>query len=185
MCYSDRILGPVVDFGHDWVILSGIACHGQWPTDVVQRGNPLDAPVNFVFRDDILSNGISFQTLDAHGFLERLRNLGRHRRGDVYVVTAMDAETYGHHIAGWVEAFLGEVYRALRPEATGLSARQEGVQPGLVTVGYVGSAVGKRPIRVSGRRTATARGGSTRFRTTSWAWSATTKRRPRSFDSPR
>ena len=150
LCYSDRILGPVVDFGHDWVILSGIACHGQWPTDVVQRGNPLDAPINFIFRDDILSNGISFQTLDAHGFLDRLRNLGRHRRGDVYVVTAMDAETYGHHIAGWVEAFLGEVYKALRPEVTGLSVRQEGASQRLVTAGYVRSAVDEaRPVRVS------------------------------------
>ncbi len=141
MCYSDRILSPVVDFGHDWVILSGIACHGQWPTDVVQRGNPLDAPINFIFRDDILSNGISFQTLDAHGFLDKLRNLGRHRRGDVYVVTAMDAETYGHHIAGWVEAFLGEVYKELRPESTGLLARQEAASPRLVTAGYARSVV--------------------------------------------
>jgi len=146
LCYSDRILGPVVDFGHDWVILSSIACHGQWPTDVVQRGNPLDAPVNFVFRDDILSNGISFQTLDAQGFLHKLRNLSRHRRGDVYVVTAMDAETYGHHIAGWVEAFLGEVYRELRPEMTASPVQQP--SRGLVTAGYVRGAAGEAdPIR--------------------------------------
>jgi hypothetical protein len=140
MCYSDRILGPVVDFGHDWVTLSGIACHGQWPTDVVQRGNPLDAPISFIFRDDILSNGISFQALDAHAFLEKLRNLGRHRRGDVYVVTAMDAETYGHHITGWVEGFLGEVYRAVRADMAGSPAQQPANSRGLVAAGHVPAA---------------------------------------------
>lgn len=145
LCYSDRILGPVVDFGHDWVLLSGIACHGQWPTDVVQRGNPLDAPISFIFRDDVLSNGISFQALDAHAFLEKLRNLGRHRRGDVYVVTAMDAETYGHHIAGWVEAFLGEAYRELQQET---AAREGAHSRGLVPAGYVRSTAGEAgPIR--------------------------------------
>jgi hypothetical protein len=108
---------------------------------VVQRGNPLDAPINFVFRDDILSNGISFQTLDAQGFLDKLRNLSRHRRGDVYVVTAMDAETYGHHIAGWVEAFLGELYRALRPDTTDLPLRQTGHSDELVPAAYVRSGV--------------------------------------------
>ncbi len=148
LCYSDRILGPVVDFGHDWVILSGIACHGQWPTDVVHRGNPLDAPISFVFRDDILSNGISFQTLDAHGFLDKLRNLGRHRRGDVYVVTAMDAETFGHHLAGWVEAFLGEVYRALAPREAGVSARHGPHSEALVPAGYLhGGASGRDGLR--------------------------------------
>lgn len=150
LCYGDCILGPVVDFGHDWMLLSGIGCHGQWPTDVVQRGNPLDAPINFVFRDDILSNGISFQTLDAQGFLDKLRNLGRRRQSDVYVVTAMDAETYGHHIAGWVEAFLGEVYEALRPETTDLSVRQAAHSEGLVPAAYARSGVREgSPVRAS------------------------------------
>src|SRR3990172_241364 len=117
MCYSDRILGPVVDAGHEWMVLSGVACHAQWPVDVVYAGNPLDAPICFVFRDDVLSNEVSFQNIDSTRFLERLRDLGRKNPGDTYVVTAMDAETYGHHIKGWEQAFLGQTFAALRPQA--------------------------------------------------------------------
>jgi hypothetical protein len=34
---------------------------------------------------------------------------------NIYVVTAMDAETYGHHIQGWERIFLANVYEELEP----------------------------------------------------------------------
>jgi alpha-amylase/alpha-mannosidase (GH57 family) len=57
------------------------------------------------FRDDLLSNKISFQQVGSKEFLEHLNAL-KGDREDIYVVTAMDAETYGHHIKNWEELFL-------------------------------------------------------------------------------
>jgi alpha-amylase/alpha-mannosidase (GH57 family) len=114
MCYSRDIVEPIIETGHQWLILSGVACPVDWPLDVVheipQNGNRLAV----VFRDDVASNKISFQGTDAPGFLAHLVQQ-RGERNDIYVVTAMDAETFGHHIKGWEEMFLEEVYRALKP----------------------------------------------------------------------
>jgi len=33
---------------------------------------------------------------------------------NIYVVTAMDAETYGHHIKDWEDLFLAEVYEEIQ-----------------------------------------------------------------------
>jgi len=68
------------------------------------------------FRDDILSNKISFRDVDGPGFIEHLQQL-HHGEGDVYVITAMDAETFGHHIPHWDKLFLSQVYETLTPDA--------------------------------------------------------------------
>ncbi len=114
MCYSSDIVKPIVDSRHEWIITSGIACPVDWPMDVIHTIDFPDAEIAVFFRDDILSNKISFKDLDGKGFIEHLKQL-RKTEGDVYVITAMDAETFGHHIQHWDKLFLSQVYETLVP----------------------------------------------------------------------
>ena len=96
------------------MILGGVACPVEWPTDVIYWVEHEGRRLAVFFRDDILSNRISFQSVDAAGFIHGLRGL-LGTRENAYVVTAMDAETYGHHIQNWEKLFLAEVYEELVP----------------------------------------------------------------------
>ena len=111
MCFSKEILDPVLDFGHEWLIMSGVACPAPWPTNIVYRTkSPDGVEAAVVFRDDVLSNRISFQDIDGKGFVQHLRESHPDNTGDMYIVTAMDAETFGHHIENWDQLFLAEAY---------------------------------------------------------------------------
>lgn len=114
MAFSMDIVEPVVATRHDWIILSGVACPCTWPMDVVHEVSADDERLTVFFRDDILSNRISFQDIDGKRFIEHLKGL-RREAGDVYVITAMDAETFGHHIQNWEKLFLADVYEAIGP----------------------------------------------------------------------
>jgi alpha-amylase/alpha-mannosidase (GH57 family) len=116
MCYGDDILRPIVDSGYRWIILSGIACPADWPMDVILRVQSEGQNLMILFRDDVLSNRISFQALAAKEFIAHLEEW-RGERESIYVVTAMDAETYGHHIQDWERTFLAKVYEELQPLA--------------------------------------------------------------------
>jgi alpha-amylase/alpha-mannosidase (GH57 family) len=116
MCYSRDILQPVIDSGYRWIILSGIACPAEWPVDIVYRAQCDGQDIAVFFRDDVLSNKISFQELGAKEFIAHLEEW-QGKRENIYVVTAMDAETYGHHIQGWEKTFLARVYQELGPAA--------------------------------------------------------------------
>lgn len=114
MCYSKDIVESVIESRHEWIILSGIACPVAWPMNVIhQIGNGHDGLAVF-FRDDILSNKISFRNIDGPGFIEHLNRLYT-GKGDIYVVTAMDAETFGHHIQHWDKLFLAQIFETLEP----------------------------------------------------------------------
>jgi alpha-amylase/alpha-mannosidase (GH57 family) len=112
MAYSREIVSPVKETGHRWVIVSGVACPADWPVDTVYQVEHEGEKLAVFFRDDILSNKISFQELGPQDFLEHLRAF-KGDRENIYVVTAMDAETYGHHIKNWEQLFLAEVYEEL------------------------------------------------------------------------
>lgn len=113
MCYGRNIVKPVLDTGHRWIILSGIACTAPWPTSVTYEITSEGRSLSAIFRDDVLSNKVSFRQTDARGFIEHLKSLAR-KGADTYLVTAMDAETFGHHIQHWEDLFLAEVYRTFR-----------------------------------------------------------------------
>lgn len=117
LCYSREILEPVIAARHQWILLSGVACADPWPLDTIYQTSHDDESIALFFRDDILSNKISFQSIDGMGFIEHLQQL-RLGNGDTYVITAMDAETFGHHIPDWQRQFLAKVYQALEPGAT-------------------------------------------------------------------
>ena len=114
MCYSHDILQPIIKSGYRWVILSGIACPSEWPLDIIYKAECDGQEIAVFFRDDVLSNRISFQELKAKEFIAHLEKW-QGARENIYVVTAMDAETYGHHIQGWERTFLAKVYEELEP----------------------------------------------------------------------
>ncbi len=116
MCYSQDILQPIINSGYRWIILSGIACPAEWPMDVIYKVECEGQNLMLFFRDDVLSNRISFQDLGAKEFVAHLEEW-QGKRENIYVVTAMDAETYGHHIQGWERTFLAKVYEELEPSA--------------------------------------------------------------------
>ena len=122
MCYSKAILKPVADAGHKWIIISGIACPVSWPTAVIHQVDVNGSKIAVFFRDNILSNKISFHNIDAPGFIEHLKQVQKSQKGkgDIYVVTAMDAETFGHHIRDWEKIFLAKVYQSLEIDVTRL-----------------------------------------------------------------
>ncbi|MBI2940211.1 MAG: hypothetical protein HYY04_07190 [Chloroflexi bacterium] len=124
-CSSDS-LTVIAETGHRWVLLSGIACSGPWPLDVIHTARTDEDELALVFRDDVLSNGVSFRSLDAPAFLVQLLTL-RGDRTDVYAVTAMDAETFGHHHPGLETSFLATLYDALE---RGALPPGEGPPPG-------------------------------------------------------
>jgi alpha-amylase/alpha-mannosidase (GH57 family) len=114
MCYDSEILPEVITAGHEWILLSGVACPAPWPLDKVYQVELNGKKISVFFRDDILSNKISFRQIGPAEFLEHLKHSGSDKK-DMYVITAMDAETYGHHIQNWEKLFLAAVYEQLRP----------------------------------------------------------------------
>ena len=123
MCYSRDILGPVYKTGHRWILISGVACADEWPMDKIYQVKANSGTVSVFFRDDILSNKISFQGIDSKGFLNHLKGIAHalqkdagQAKKDAYVITAMDGETFGHHIQNWEKMFLEKVYSVLTCE---------------------------------------------------------------------
>ena len=129
MCYSEDILQPVIAAGHRWIVLSGIACPVEWPMNIIHEISTDGNSIAVLFRDNILSDKISFQNIDAEGFISHLMDMRGWASDDIYVITAMDAETFGHHIQDWEKLFLSEVYEALNPETADRYAAVSPTQP--------------------------------------------------------
>lgn len=120
MCYSKKIVAPIAEARYKWILLSGVANNRPWPMDKIYPLKTDGPDILILFRDDVLSNRISFNGIDSRGFLEHLTTLYKSQQSDkthvgkdIYVVTAMDAETFGHHIQNWEKLFLQQVYEAL------------------------------------------------------------------------
>lgn len=111
MCYSDESACAISKMGYEWIISSGISCQEAWPLDVIYKSK-LAGNMKVFFRDDIISNRISFKAIDAKGFIQNLMELSKSKK-DIYVITAMDAETFGHHIPRWEKLFLGEFFNII------------------------------------------------------------------------
>lgn len=124
LAYSREIARPIIETGHRWLLISGVACPVEWPMNVIHQVRVDEGEIAVLFRDDFLSNLISFQSCTGEEFLQHLRNLAGKRR-DIYVITAMDAETFGHHIEDWETTFLAEVYEALQPDRLAVPGVQQ------------------------------------------------------------
>ncbi len=130
MCFSPEITREIAESGHDWFIMSGVGCPGPWPVDRVHRVRAGAGTLAVLFRDDVRSNKISFRRTNPEEFIHDLQGVGW--SGDAYVVTAMDAETFGHHIAGWETEFLDETIGLLTHQGRRGSHRVQMVFPSTV-----------------------------------------------------
>ena len=105
------------DLGYKWVILSGIACPEEWPYDKI-----FTSPNGLLlyFRDDMLSNKISFKHISAKEFVKDLKtmhkDLKQKNANDTYIITAMDGETFGHHVKNYEKTFLGKTIELISKE---------------------------------------------------------------------
>ncbi|NVM16243.1 MAG: hypothetical protein HWN80_00900 [Candidatus Lokiarchaeota archaeon] len=102
---------------YKWVIMSGIACPNEWLYDQIYISpNGLE----LFFRDDILSNKIAFNDITAKKFVEQLGTNfkeGKQKENrDKYFITAMDSETFGHHIKKFERIFLSKTLELINDQ---------------------------------------------------------------------
>lgn len=104
MAVSPDLCKKIKNLDYEWMIMGGIANTANiWPQNyILQQQNGL---ITF-FRDDYLSNDISFKKIEVHDFIRRLED---NSANDHYIITAMDGETFGHHIRHYETKFLGTV----------------------------------------------------------------------------
>lgn len=105
LAFSDRLFPLVHAAGFKWLILAGIACPGDWPYDQIQTHA---SGLAVVYRDDVVSNKISFNEIDAPGFLRKIKGMYDTK---AYVITAQDGETFGHHIKHYERTFLARAFK--------------------------------------------------------------------------
>jgi hypothetical protein len=125
MAVSPEICESVKNAGYSWMLMDGIAHRGKWPYNYIQES---PSGLKTFFRDTLISNKISFQSIDAQGFVNQLLHMDQYFKKqskkddepykDCYVITAQDAETFGHHIPYYETSFLGKVFSLIedRPE---------------------------------------------------------------------
>ncbi len=171
MGYSRDILKPVVEAGYRWIILSGIACPAEWPLDIIYQIECDGQKIAVFFRDDVLSNRISFRNVEAKEFIAHLEQW-QGNKNNIYVVTAMDAETYGHHIQGWERIFLAKVYQQLESWPAPVSELQQatvlaGQHASLLTNGEAAAKI--RMVTVSELLGLFARGPAIEPKPSSWS----------------
>ncbi|MFX1293690.1 MAG: polysaccharide deacetylase family protein [Promethearchaeota archaeon] len=108
MAISENILTIIEQLGYKWVIASGIACpnNRDWPIHSYYTYKSL--PI--LFRDDIISNEISFKRFTPLEILSKIKTVFDN---NYYIITAMDGETFGHHIKNYEEDFLGTIFEQL------------------------------------------------------------------------
>ncbi|TFH28832.1 MAG: hypothetical protein E4G98_04780, partial [Promethearchaeota archaeon] len=118
MAISNDLVVIVEKLGYKWIIMDGIAHKGEWPQNYVQQvAGYGDQGICTVFRDSYVSNLISFNNIDAKGFVNQLLSMFPDGdQNDYYVITAQDAETFGHHIKYYETSFLGKVFSMLEDE---------------------------------------------------------------------
>lgn len=118
LAISGGVAKYIRQLGYKWVIVSGIACPEDldWPYDKIYSS---PNGLQLFFRDDILSNKISFKNIDAKEFLKEIKNIFQPKIAkksksvrfiDRYLITAMDGETFGHHIPHYEKTFLKKVF---------------------------------------------------------------------------
>ncbi len=111
MAYSAKLFSSIRKLGYKWILLSGAAHRGIWPLDFISSISAKSS-LRILFRDDIISNEISFRNLDSQAFINKIKEISRSRK-NAYIITAMDAETFGHHIPAWENLFLAKTFESI------------------------------------------------------------------------
>jgi len=117
MAIGSQVAKVIRELGYKWVIFSGIACPVEWPTDQIYTSPD---GLKLFFRDDILSNKISFNNITAEGFVEEIKGMAKENKDskqkDKYLITAMDSETFGHHIKKYERIFLSKAFELINDQ---------------------------------------------------------------------
>lgn len=119
MAYDRKIAPLVESLGFSWIILDEISCGGEVGQIDYQSIYTIEGThLKVFFRDRRLSNLIMSAVVRSRDTL--LEALGDSVHDDTYIVTAMDAETFGHHRPG-LEKMLFEVFDTTEPELIQIS----------------------------------------------------------------
>jgi predicted glycosyl hydrolase (DUF1957 family) len=120
MAISGSVAKFIRQLGYKWVIMSGIACPEAWSYDKIYTS---PNGLQLFFRDDILSNKISFKNISAKEFVDSIKEIFQPKEvlntkssKDRYIITAMDGETFGHHISHYEKTFLKKVLDQINNE---------------------------------------------------------------------
>lgn len=117
MAINSKVAKFIQQLGYKWVIMSGIACPIKWPYDYIYCS---PNGLQLFFRDDILSNKISFNHINAKEFVKDLNDIFKDKKEpkdkDKYIITAMDSETFGHHIKKYERTFLSKVFELINSQ---------------------------------------------------------------------
>lgn len=122
LAISESVAKYIRQLGYKWVIMSGIACPEDWPYDKIYTSPD---GLQLFFRDDILSNKISFKNISAKEFIKTIKEIFQPNADpeqkslteiDRYIITAMDGETFGHHIKNYEKTFLKKVLDLINEE---------------------------------------------------------------------
>jgi len=122
LAISGTVAKYIHQLGYKWVLMSGIACPVEWPYDKIYTS---PNGLQLFFRDDILSNKISFKNITAKVFVKEMKEIFQQsnnvkstsiKKIDRYIVTAMDGETFGHHIPHYEKTFLKKVLDLIKED---------------------------------------------------------------------
>jgi predicted glycosyl hydrolase (DUF1957 family) len=109
MAVSPEIFPEIKNSGHEWFAMSAVGNSSDiFPTTTFHQTKE---GLGIAFRDDRISNSISFEGTGADKFLETLKY--RNTDEDYYVIIAQDGETYGHHMKNSFEVFFNPLLRSL------------------------------------------------------------------------
>lgn len=108
MAYVPRLAKIVADLGFEWILLDEIAYSGQvGKIDYSQRYRIAGTKLGVYFRERRTSNLIMSAVVRSQKTLQQAMRADL--RGERYLITAMDGETFGHHRPG-LEKLLFQIF---------------------------------------------------------------------------
>ena len=119
LAVDEKVLTIINEQGYQWALVSGVGSEpNKWVTNKIQRNSE---GLTIFYRDDIISNKIAFNKISAEMFVEDVLLYNSDAKNcqvntDDFLITAMDGETFGHHIAEFEQRFLDRAFSLIEQE---------------------------------------------------------------------